>query len=145
MGKKERSEDSFWDRMRTQLGPLGRLTRIENGVGGGVPDVNYCIECVEGWMELKSAEATARELSLFLAGTELRKEQVGWHILQARNGGRSYIVTARGAEVFIHEGAHAAMIERATARDARALARVVFPYRDAWPKWMLPVLVGKRK
>lgn len=143
MGK-GRLETKVWQRLREQCGALGRFTRIESGVGEGIPDVNYCIETIEGWIELKSAETTARDSSLFLSGTELRDEQVTWHLLQHRAGGRSYVLTARGDEVFVHEGYVVEALQRASLAQARVLARSVFAYRDAWARNLLPIIVGRR-
>jgi hypothetical protein len=33
---------------------MDRWDRIENGVGVGMPDINYCLSGIEGWIEMKS-------------------------------------------------------------------------------------------
>ena len=49
-------ESQFWSYISDGLKSVSKnidLHRIENGVEVGTPDVNYCIDGVEGWIELK--------------------------------------------------------------------------------------------
>lgn len=48
-------EATFWDELRPKLMkvPGTDLTRIENGIVPGTPDVNGCIHRVDFWCELK--------------------------------------------------------------------------------------------
>jgi hypothetical protein len=56
---------------------------IESGLtGGGIPDSNFCINGIEGWVEHK-ATATAKVHTL-------NSDQVGWHLRRARAGGRTF-------------------------------------------------------
>jgi hypothetical protein len=58
-------------------------TSIESGTtGGGIPDMNYCRDGVEGWCELKQTPGHA---------VTLRPEQIGWIARRVRNGGRVWI------------------------------------------------------
>jgi hypothetical protein len=56
---------------------------IESGItGGGIPDSNYCVNGVEGWVECKRASSSKIDLS---------PDQVGWHLRRYRAGGRTFI------------------------------------------------------
>ena len=48
------SEAALWRRVRKGL--PGHLVRVENAVEAGTPDVNYCIDGAEGWIELKQLD-----------------------------------------------------------------------------------------
>lgn len=56
---------------------------IESGLtGGGIPDSNYCVGGIEGWVEHKST-ATGK--------VPISADQVGWHLRRARAGGHTFI------------------------------------------------------
>jgi hypothetical protein len=56
---------------------------IESGLtGGGIPDSNFCIEGIEGWVEHKATATLSVPLS---------SDQVGWHLRRFRAGGRTFI------------------------------------------------------
>jgi hypothetical protein len=52
------------------------------GTGQGIPDTNYCVEGVEGWIEFKATDGHA---------VTLRPEQIGWIERRLRHGGRVWI------------------------------------------------------
>jgi hypothetical protein len=54
--------------------------------GGGVPDSNYCMGGVEGWIEFKLAHHWQ---------VPLRPEQIGWILRRSRFGGRVFIAVRR--------------------------------------------------
>jgi hypothetical protein len=56
------------------------------GTGLGIPDSNFCVGGVEGWVEYKRTEAWAVDLS---------PEQIGWHLHRNRVGGRTFIAVRR--------------------------------------------------
>jgi hypothetical protein len=56
------------------------LTRVENAIMSGTPDVNACYQGVEWWMELKSGTLT------------LRPAQVTWINTRITHGGKVFIV-----------------------------------------------------
>ena len=87
---------------------------IENLVGLGVPDSNYCCDGVEGWVEYKQTEGWA---------CTLRKEQVGWISERIRRGGRVFIAVRRKHsggprkglavdELWIFKGEHASILKK---------------------------------
>jgi Holliday junction resolvase len=62
---------------------IGDWQAIETGIiASGVPDSNFCINGIEGWIEFKQTSANA---------VGMRPEQVGWILRRCRAGGRVYI------------------------------------------------------
>ena len=66
--------------------PEFQWTTVENGVGRGCPDVEYCHRGAQGWIECKAASAWA---------VKMRPEQVAWLSRRAREGGRCWIAVRR--------------------------------------------------
>jgi hypothetical protein len=65
----------------------GHLQTIETGmVGGGVPDLNGCIDGVEFWLELKKTHAWA---------VKIQVAQPGWAEARTRAGGRVFMAVRR--------------------------------------------------
>ena len=106
--------------------PLARvsdaqLQRIELGaVGPGVPDVNYCIGGMEGWLELKATENWS---------VPFRPGQPGWIARRVRAGGRVFILTRRRHgggprkgepvdELWIHKGKEVLAVNSGDLRSA---------------------------
>ena len=81
-----READQVWDVIRPKLNPFGHLQRIESSTDKGIPDVNYCLRRVDGWIELKVGR---------VPGTKprtLKLEQVMWAEARESAGGRSYLL-----------------------------------------------------
>lgn len=72
---------------RARVPPPVHWTSVETGgTGRGVPDSNFCIDGVEGWIEYKLTAGFA---------VNLRPEQVGWLVTRARHGGRCFVAVRR--------------------------------------------------
>ena len=54
--------------------------------GGGVPDVNYCVDGFEGWIENKRSTGWA---------VKIRPEQIGWIERRLRHGGHILLAIRR--------------------------------------------------
>jgi hypothetical protein len=73
--------------LERQYLPTFHLVSIETPMtGSGVPDMNYCIDGVEGWIENKMTRAWA---------VKLRVEQIGWIMRRTRAGGNVWIAVRR--------------------------------------------------
>lgn len=85
---------------------LGRLERIENIVGEGNPDVNYCINGVEGWIEMKSPIEPKKTSSKLLTKHthKLLQTQKNWFLKQRNAGGRGYILIATDKRWMLIDG-----------------------------------------
>jgi|TARA_A100001515_G_scaffold2896_2_gene2881 Holliday junction resolvase len=91
-------EAELWKLIRKNFPKEAHVQRIETGgTGRGVPDVNYCQEGKEIWIELKSIKGNKLTLSPF---------QMTWIHNRIRSGGNCAIVVRKDKtiKVFIPEG-----------------------------------------
>lgn len=91
-----------------------RLTRVENGVELGMPDVNFCHCGTEGWIELKIGYSR-RDPSAAIFGTTrygLSREQRNWHLEQETAKGKSYILLRIERGLFLFNGTNADSINQ---------------------------------
>lgn len=114
------SEHNFWGRVRDglnglkEVGHLIDLVRVENMVGPGTPDVNYCANnnrrglVREGWIELKHVgELPKRDGTPVFGAGGLRDEQIVWISQRVRRGGRVYILAQMAEGIALLKGYHA--------------------------------------
>jgi len=83
-------ESRFWKKLKAKF-PPGHIVRVENPANPGTPDVNACIDGVEFWSEQKQVPKLPRRSDTPVFAGCLRPEQVLWHLLRNRAGGRTYI------------------------------------------------------
>ena len=92
----EMKEADLWRWFRDELTSTYAgidIQRVESGsTSEGIPDVNYCLRGVEGWLELKVGTITKRDPHLVTLG--LRPAQAFWLARRARAGGRASILAA---------------------------------------------------
>lgn len=91
--------------------PEDRFERIENGIGDGNPDVNYCMVGTEGWIEIKCPIIPVLPGTPLLAGNSnhrLGVEQANWFLRQSNAGGRAYLFVATETWVWMIHGVHVA-------------------------------------
>ncbi len=68
--------------------PKDRIERVENGLGVGAPDINFCMESREGWLELKSPVEPLRDSTpLFGSNHRVSQDQMNWFLRQRQAGG----------------------------------------------------------
>ena len=112
------SESALWKRVRSGvLGVVARadLSRVENMVEAGMPDVNFCVDGVEGWVELKHCNAIPKRAGTPLFGDEgLRDSQIVWIYKRVKRGGRVWIVAQADDILFIVHGKHARIFNEQT-------------------------------
>lgn len=78
------TEKEFYTRyVRPFLAGHGDHERVENSVGSGTPDVNYAIEGVEGWIELKLCRGDS---------LHFEKYQLPWHVRRLKHNSRLYVM-----------------------------------------------------
>lgn len=63
------TEKEMWLKLRVSLGQVAHMTRIENAVSFGVPDINIAYNGVEFWIETKVAVS---------GKVKLRPSQIAW-------------------------------------------------------------------
>lgn len=115
------SERDLSQRLMTLLKQYGDAQRVENLATDGMPDVNYCIQGTEGWIENKWLHALPRHPSVVVRVPKFRASQRRWLLTRCSKAhGRAYVLLmiGNGAEYFLLEGAWAA---RALGRSATTL------------------------
>lgn len=94
---------------------MDRLERIENVAGTGTPDINFCSEGVECWIEMKSSKEPMRTKSLLFASNhKLSQVQKNWFLQQRNAGGRCYILIATDKRWMLIDGKYADGINKMT-------------------------------
>jgi hypothetical protein len=73
------------------------MVAVETGsTEGGVPDLNYCKDGIEGWCEMKRVEHWR---------TEIRPAQIGWTERRLRCGGRVFVAVRKEKnQLWIYHG-----------------------------------------
>lgn len=100
-----RPERNFYEQLRRNLPKTELrldLVRVENTAGTGTPDVNYCIEGIEGWAELKAWERV--RLSGRFTIPALREDQTAWLSRRGRVGGRAHLLCKINKDVVLFDG-----------------------------------------
>lgn len=92
-----RSEKALWGYVRPRLVRYGLLERIENLVGYGTPDVNYCLTnqavTCEGWIELKEmATWTVQKGTGLFPVDHYTQQQRIWHALGWERGRAVFVL-----------------------------------------------------
>jgi len=104
--------------------PRDRLDRVENIVGDGMPDTNYCIAGVEGWIELKSpTEPKRASTPLFGSNHKLLQTQKNWILEQLKAKGIVYLFIATNKRKMLVEGRWAEQINDMTVQQIIDIAK----------------------
>ena len=96
------SESNLWTflaRARKALSGL-HMTRQENLVAVGQPDVEGCWTGSQFWLELKHSARPVRETTCLRFGSPIKQNQIDWHKERSDAGGKVYycISVGSGAE-----------------------------------------------
>lgn len=95
--------------------PGDRLDRVENVVVAGMPDVNFCGDTVETWIELKSPTEPKRPSTpLFGSNHKLSQDQKNWMLRQFKAGGTAWVLIATDKRWMAILGAHADRVNEMT-------------------------------
>lgn len=98
------SERALWQRLRQGVARFGDFQRIENAIGAGWPDVNFCVNGVEGHIELKHCPVVPPRSAPFTRYRGLEEEQVDWIERRVRNGGRVFIMAQIADALYLIRG-----------------------------------------
>lgn len=129
------SEQNLWNRLRTGVSKHGHWNRVENMVGVGIPDVNYCLPAgIEGWLELKfRKEPPARPTTAAFTNGGLRDDQIIWINRRAQLGGRVHIFAQVGDVLLLVPGRYATEFNSMTLDYMRMCSVWVWTGRS--PEW----------
>lgn len=81
-------EQKMWQELGPLLRPYGHFERVENAFGSGMPDVNYCIQGREGWIELKARERWPLSPVAPVTLAHYTPQQMRWARRRVRAGGK---------------------------------------------------------
>ena len=133
------SESNLWGRVREAFVLAGHMQRIESGgTAMGIPDVNYCFDGKEGWIELKHGVWPKKgSTHCFASQRGLTPEQVEWLSFRAQCGGRVWILLQVSFDVLLIPGKCAALVNGSTMAQMLELAvvRTKMPMKkEDWQK-----------
>lgn len=103
------SEADFWTEIRVAIGDYGHFSRVESPeTSPGIPDLDFCIDGVEGHIELKYGDTTKTP--------KIRPTQVRWFRDRVNNGGRPWLfvllVTGKAKHYLLFHGAQVPSLSR---------------------------------
>lgn len=79
-----------------------RIDRIENIMVDGMPDVNYCVDKYECWIEIKTpTEPKKLYTPLFGSNHKLSQSQKNWFLRQKNAGGNGFILIETNMTLFL--------------------------------------------
>lgn len=93
-------ESSFWSELRPRL-PRGHYTRLESEISPGVFDVSFCVEGIEGFLELKYQRRLSGSLGLRHG---LRTTQLRWAEARLAHGGLLLAAVGVGSNFYLFRG-----------------------------------------
>ena len=113
-------ESRLWKTLRDGLTDV-HWTRIESWASPGVPDVNGCAEFGEFWIELKVIKNNRIKLS---------PQQIAWHTLRTRAGGRSFILAREAAKtpLILFSGEQAKDLHDKKISEISPMVKIEHPY-----------------
>ena len=85
------SEAQFWRTLKKRLPSSAHFERIENLVAIGTPDVNFCWDGIEGWIELKFVPKWPKYKGKIITKKLWKPEQRIWALKRIRSGGKSFL------------------------------------------------------
>ena len=78
------SENKFWDSIKQHIGGRGHFSRVESHeTSSGIPDVDFCIDGVEGHIELKYSVNKV---------PKIRPSQGRWFRYRVMRGGNPWLL-----------------------------------------------------
>lgn len=121
------AEASSWTWLRDgikRIHPMALLERVENGLSAGMADVNYLIDGVEGWVEMKAVILPKRPSTAVLGAKGLNPDQVNWHLKRDSCRGRTFIFVTAQPYRWLVGGIRAKFINEWTAQEFGEKARL---------------------
>ncbi len=85
------NEAQFWRTVRRNLPPGAHFERMENLVAIGTPDVNFCWDGVNGWIELKYVSRWPKQDFNIITERLWKMEQRLWALRRIRAGGKCFL------------------------------------------------------
>jgi hypothetical protein len=122
-------ETRFWKWLSGGKLPEGHFCRVEPPPTPGIPDVNYCIAGLEGWIELK---VRPDNRSPFAKWGLLRTSQRRWTRQRVSNQGRTFVLLKIKRELYLMDGVMALTIKKTTQK-----SDIPYLYKCTVQSWSL--------
>lgn len=96
-------ESGLWTTLAVNMRkhPRADVTRVENVVSKGMPDVNICHRGVEAWVELKHEHNFPARMTTVVRFPTYTNEQRLWQRLRMAAGGRVFMLVQVDGEYFL--------------------------------------------
>ena len=109
----------MWTSLRPALVMSERddAIRVENPAWPGTPDVSWCIDGVEGWLELKQINHWPKRIDDILVVSHFTPQQRMWLTRRHNAGGRTHLLIKVDVEWILLRGFVAAAILGRANRD----------------------------
>ena len=119
-----KEKDDYQTLKKNVFKGLDRIDRIENIVVAGMFDINYCIDGIEGWIELKSPKEPKRlSTPLFGSNHKLSIDQMNWALRQRNAGGIAFVLIATDLRWMLIDGKFSDQINTSTVDVLENVAR----------------------
>lgn len=117
--------------------PSDRLDRVENLRVNGTPDINFCGNGVECWIEQKHpTEPKRKGTPLFGSNHPVSQDQMNWFLRQNKAGGRCFFLITSNKRWMLIPGTYADDLNGMTVEQLMDVAiwATMKPIRDkdAW-------------
>lgn len=127
------AETNLWKWLRPYC-PVGHYVRIENGeIGPGTPDVSFCVNGTEGWMELKDARSKTAKVPFPNEDVGLHKSQIRWIKDRLKAGGNVWVVARVGKSILFIPGKHYLAFNGATLSRLKFLSKLEIDMNNPAP------------
>lgn len=103
------SEQTVWQRFsRIFAIRNAHVVRVENPADPGTPDVNWCMDGIEGWVELKQAKNWPKKKDTDLNIKHFSTKQKVWLTKRSFSGGRIHLLLKVSTDWLLFKGIDAA-------------------------------------
>ena len=116
------SERNLWRYLQRNLCKKGLFSRIENPFYKGIPDVNYLMNGVEGWIELKYVKSFPKKELTPVSIPHYTKEQKMWYKVRYDAGGNTAIILQVDKYYFIFRQDKTALVGHLNYKALKKLA-----------------------
>ena len=116
------SERALWSYIQRNLKKHGQISRVENAFYKGMPDVNYLIGGVEGWIELKYLKSYPIREKTIVKVRHFTREQKIWHYNRIMQNGKTTVILQIEKDYFLFANENVRLVGFLTKPDMIAKA-----------------------
>lgn len=116
--------------------PQCHAVAIENKLETGTPDINYCVQGWEGWLELKSIEKFPKHSNTVVRIEHFTLDQRRWIKHRQSCGGTAGVLLQVGDEIFLFMDVTAVVIGTLTEEQLRRRCTAYWKRSIVWPEFI---------